>query len=92
MPRIRVSYTGPTNFLASDQWIQIRTALASHLPLRSLQWKSDTSARTIPEVDVDFVSLESIKEEGSSQVPTNLLERPLMNLFIFACEVRPHSK
>ncbi|KAG8828096.1 hypothetical protein FRC17_007623 [Serendipita sp. 399] len=85
--RIKISYAAPTNFLASDQWIQIRTALDQHLPLKMLNWKTtDGTVRTIQELEVDFVSLESLKEESSSQIPSSLLDRPLMNMYFFACE------
>ncbi|KAG8757193.1 hypothetical protein FRC14_002285 [Serendipita sp. 396] len=85
--RIKISYAAPTNFLASDQWIQIRTALDQHLPLKMLNWKTtDGTVRTIQELEVDFVSLESLKDEGSSQIPSSILERPLMNMYFFACE------
>jgi trafficking protein particle complex subunit 10 len=89
--RIKISYSAPVNFLASDQWIQIRTALDERLPLRNLHWKAatDDPVRTIQELEVDFISLDSMKDEGSSQVPASLLERPFMNLFIFACEASP---
>ncbi|KIM22610.1 hypothetical protein M408DRAFT_322755 [Serendipita vermifera MAFF 305830] len=102
--RIRISYSAPTNFLASDQWIQIRTALEEHLPLRSLYWKPSASGSTpsntgtsvssidemrtqkIDKLQVDLVALDAIKDEGSSQVPSSVLERPLVNLYFFPCE------
>lgn len=87
--RVKISYVAPSLFLASDQWIQIRTALDAHLPLRNLHWRSPTrtSIRTIQELDIDLINLEAIRDEGASQIPTSLLDRPFMNLFIFACEV-----
>lgn len=87
--RVKISYSAPTLFLASDQWIQIRTALDAHLPLRNLHWRSPTrtSIRTIQELDIDLINLDSLRDEGASQIPTSLLDRPFMNLFIFACEV-----
>lgn len=87
--RVKISYSAPVNFLASDQWIQIRTAFDAHLPLRDLRWKSSTdeSIRTIHELEVDLIALDSMKDESFSQVPTSLLEKPFLNLYIFPCEV-----
>lgn len=103
--RIKISYSAPTNFLASDQWIQIRTALEAHLPLQSLYWRPNagssapsnpgTSISSIDEsrvqkidtVQVELVGLDAIKDEGSSQIPSSVLERPLVNLYFFPCEV-----
>ena len=36
---------------------------------------------------VELVALDTIKDEGSSQVPSSILERPLVNLYFFPCEV-----
>jgi len=103
--RIKVSYSAPTNFLASDQWTQIRTALEARLPLRYLVRKPRTATATtsntspptpssneshvekIDTLQVELVALDSMKDEGSSQVPSSILDRPLVNLYFFACEV-----
>jgi hypothetical protein len=103
--RIKISYSAPTNFLASDQWIQIRTALEAHLPLRSLIWRPSSTAAAAPNaatstpnvdeshvqrvdtLQVELIALDALKDEGSSQIPSSVLERPLVNLYFFACEV-----
>lgn len=87
---VQVTYAAPPALQSSDQWVQIKAGFTAQLPLRNLHWKpaSRTSIRTIQDLDVDFVSLDSIKEEGASQIPTTLLERPLLNVYVVTCEVR----
>lgn len=86
-PSAKISYTGPPNFLASDQWIQILTALKAHLPLKNIVYTNGDTTRTIRELDVDFVPLDEVEEERSV-VRGSIVDKPLVNLFAFACEVR----
>lgn len=87
--RVIVTYSGPLTFLQSDHWKQFHAALQSQLPLRNLHWKSSLrpSIRTIQELDLSLVALDSTRDEHTSQVPTTLLERPLLNVYIVICEV-----
>jgi hypothetical protein len=89
--RVIVTYSAPLTFLQSDQWKQFYPSLKSQLPLHNLHWKSSQrpSIRTIQELDVNLVALDSVRDEHASQVPTTLLERPLLNIYVVICEVRP---
>jgi hypothetical protein len=91
--RVVVSYSAPQSLLASSQWPQIYSALLSHLPLRSIHWKSASrsSIRTIQELDVQLVHLDALHEEHTSQIPVTLLEKPLLNIYIVTCEVSYNS-
>ena len=84
-----VTYAASLQFLSSDFWTQILTGLTTQLPLRDLHWssKSRLSTRTIKELDIDLVSLETWREEGTSQIPLTVLERPLLNVYIVTCDV-----
>ena len=84
-----VTYAAPQSFQLSDSWKQVQSALRSQLPLRNIHWKfaSRPSIRTIQELDVGLVPLDSIREENTSQIPVTLLEKPLLNIFIVTCEV-----
>ncbi|GBE82036.1 hypothetical protein SCP_0404120 [Sparassis crispa] len=86
--RVLVTYAAPAVFLSTDHWKQLYAALLSQLPLRNIHWKSPSrpTIRTIQELDVKFVASESFRDEPSSQVPQTLLEKPLLNLYIVACE------
>ncbi|KAF8275107.1 trafficking protein particle complex subunit 10 [Lactarius quietus] len=86
--RVVVTYSAPQPFLSSDQWKQICSALLEQLPLRNIHWKSQTrpSIRTIQELEVQLVPLDTVRDEHTSQVPYSLLERPLVNIYIVACE------
>lgn len=90
MVSVQVTYAAPLHFLSSDHWMQIHTGLSAQLPLRDLQWKppSRTSVRTIQELDIKLVALDSLRDEVTSQIPTTLLERPLLNIYVVACDVR----
>lgn len=74
---------------SSDSCKQVIAALRSQLPLRSIHWKSASrpSIRTIQELEVTLVALDSLRDELTSQVPLTLLEKPLLNLCVVACEV-----
>lgn len=89
MQRAQVTYAASLHFLSSDQWSQILSALSSQLPLRGLHWKpaSRLSIRTIQELDVNLVALDTLRDEGTSQVPLTLLEKPLLNIYVVTCEV-----
>ncbi|KAK0228424.1 hypothetical protein IW262DRAFT_607322 [Armillaria fumosa] len=88
MTSVLVSYSGSPFFLASPSWTQIQHAFNSQLPLRNIHWKSPsrTSLRTIQELNVTLVNLDSIRDEHTSQVPINLLEKPLLNIYVVNCE------
>ncbi|OBZ75937.1 Trafficking protein particle complex subunit 10 [Grifola frondosa] len=84
-----VTYSAPLIFLATDHWKQIHTALLSQFPLHNLHWKSPSrpSLRTIQELDISFVSYDTLREDPTtSQIPQSLLERPLLNLYVVICE------
>ncbi|KAK0450746.1 hypothetical protein EV421DRAFT_2050577 [Armillaria borealis] len=85
---VLVSYSGSPFFLSSPSWTQIQHAFNSQLPLRNIHWKSPsrTSLRTIQELNVTLVNLDSIRDEHTSQVPINLLEKPLLNIYVVNCE------
>ncbi|TFY76964.1 hypothetical protein EWM64_g7048 [Hericium alpestre] len=85
---VLVTYASSQSFLSSDQWRHVHNALLSHFPLRSIHWKplSRPSVRTIQELDVKLVPFDSIRDEHTSQVPSTLLEKPLLNLYIVHCE------
>ncbi|KAG7452626.1 uncharacterized protein BT62DRAFT_939661 [Guyanagaster necrorhizus] len=88
MQPVLVSYSGSPFFLSSPSWTQIQHGFNSQLPLRNIHWKSAsrTSLRTIQELNVTLVNLDSIRDEHTSQVPVNLLEKPLLNIYIVNCE------
>ncbi|KAF7338390.1 hypothetical protein MVEN_02064700 [Mycena venus] len=86
--RVLVSYSGAQAFLSSGSWDQIHTALLAQLPLRNIHWKSPSrpSIRTIQELDISLVPLESLRDEHTSQIPATLLEKPFLNMYIVTCE------
>ncbi|KAJ7470648.1 trafficking protein particle complex subunit 10 [Mycena latifolia] len=86
--RVLVSYSGAQAFLSSGSWDQIHTALLAQLPLRNIHWKSPSrpSIRTIQELDISLVPLESLRDEHTSQIPATLLEKPFLNIYIVTCE------
>ncbi|KAH9005086.1 hypothetical protein EDB86DRAFT_3061943 [Lactarius hatsudake] len=86
--RVVVTYSAPQPFLSSDQWKQIYTALLEQLPLRNIHWKPQTrpSIRTIQELEVQLVPLDTVPDEHTSQVPYSLVERPLVNIYAVTCE------
>ena len=85
-----VTYASSPSFLSSDHWQQIQSALITQLPLRNIHWKpaTRTSLRTIQELDIKLVPLDSVPDEHTSQIPSTLLEKPLLNIYIVLCEVR----
>jgi hypothetical protein len=90
--RVVVTYSAPQSFTSSDQWIQLHDALSAQLPLRNIHWKPQTrpSIRTVQELDVQLVSLSTVRDESTSQVPYSLLEKPLLNIYVVTCEVSLH--
>ncbi|KAI9446516.1 trafficking protein particle complex subunit 10 [Lactarius indigo] len=86
--RVVVTYSAPQPFLSSDQWKQLYSALLEQLPLRNIHWKPQTrpSIRTIQELEVQLVPLDTVRDEHTSQVPYSLLERPLVNIYVVTCE------
>ena len=91
--RVQVTYAAPSHLQTSDQWTQLQAGVAAQLPLHNLLWKPATrvSVRTIQVLDVTLVPFESVKEENVSQIPTSLLEKPLLNLYVVTCEVSVES-
>ena len=92
--RAIVTYSAPQPFLSSDQWTQLHGALLAQLPLRNIHWKPQTrpSIRTIQELEVQLVPLNSVRDENTSQVPYSLLEKPLLSLYVVICEVKHHLR
>ncbi|KAG2157362.1 trafficking protein particle complex subunit 10 [Suillus clintonianus] len=85
---VLVTYSAPVSFLASESWKQVLAALQSQLPLRSIHWKSAfrPNLKTIQELELTLVPLDSLRDEHTSQVPVTLLEKPLLNLYVVTCE------
>ncbi|KAG1754504.1 trafficking protein particle complex subunit 10 [Suillus lakei] len=85
---VLVTYSAPVSFLASESWRQVLAALQSQLPLRSIHWKSASrpNLKTIQELELTLVPLDSLRDEHTSQVPVTLLEKPLLNLYVVTCE------
>ncbi|KAJ8522932.1 hypothetical protein ONZ45_g562 [Pleurotus djamor] len=85
--RVLVSFQAQPTLLASEYWTQILASINSQLPLRNLHWKSSSRPiKTIQELFVHVVHLDAVQDEHASQVPTTLLERPLLNIYVVACE------
>lgn len=88
--RVSATYSAPLTFQATDLWEQFRAAIVSQLPLRNLHWKSGShsSIRTVQELQIDLLPYEtSGRDEHKSQILGSVLERPLLNIYIVACEV-----
>lgn len=87
--RVLVTFAAPPSFQSSDSCKQVIAALRSQMPLRSIHWKSASrpSIRTIQELEVTLVALDSLRDELTSQVPLSLVEKPLLNLYVVMCEV-----
>ena len=85
--RVLVSYSAPSTFLASPNWNKVYTALVAQFPLRNIHRKLKQSVKTIQELDVTLVALDTVSEEPTSQIPSTLLEKPLLHIFILHCEV-----
>lgn len=86
---VLVTFAAPPSFQSSDSCKQVIAALRSQLPLRNIHWRSASrpSIHTIQELEVSLVALDSLRDELTSQVPLTLLEKPLLNLYVVACEV-----
>lgn len=89
--RAIVTYTTAPTFLLTGAWKQIQAVLKAQFPLRNIHWKppSRSSVLTIQELDVKFVPFESVRDEHASQIPTTLLEKPLLHIYVVTCEVLP---
>ena len=87
--RVLVTYAAVPSFQSSDNWKQFFSALRSQLPLRNIHWKSASrpNLRTIQELEISLVALDSIPDEHTSQIPVTLLEKPLLNVYVVSCEV-----
>lgn len=88
--RVTATYSAPLVFQSTDLWEQVRSAIVAQLPLRNLHWKSASrsSIRTVQELHIDLVPYETTgREDHASQVPGSILEKPLLNVYIVACEV-----
>lgn len=86
---VLVTFAAPPSFQSSDSCKQVIAALRSQLPLRNIHWRSASrpSIHTIQELEVSLVALDSLRDELTSQIPLTLLEKPLLNLYVVACEV-----
>ncbi|KAG6336920.1 hypothetical protein ID866_2158 [Astraeus odoratus] len=86
--RVLVTYATAPSSQSSDGWKHFLTALRSQLPLRNIHWKSPSrpTLRTIQELEISLVALESVRDEHTSQIPVTLLEKPLLNLYVVSCE------
>lgn len=86
---MKITLSGPSQLTSTDLWAQIWSGLALQFPLRNLHWKpaTRTSIRTIQSLDVSLLALETIREEGASQIPLSILDKPLLNVYVVACEV-----
>ncbi|KAF8061615.1 trafficking protein particle complex subunit 10 [Lyophyllum atratum] len=84
---VLVSYSAAPPILSSAKWQQVKAALTAQLPLRNIHWKSAsrTSIRTIQELDVNLVPLDTLRDEHT-QIPVTLLEKPLLNIYIVVCQ------
>lgn len=91
--RVLVTYALSPSSQTSDSWPQILIALNSQLPLHDIHWKSAShpSFRTIQELDISLIALDSLRDERTSQIPVAPLEKPLLNLYIVACEVNRNT-
>lgn len=87
--RVIVTYTTASSLLSTETWKQIHTALKVQFPLRNIHWKppSASSILTIQELDVKLVPFENVRDEHASQIPMTLLEKPLLHIYVVACEV-----
>ena len=87
--RVLISYAVPPTFLTSPNWDKVYAALVAQLPLRNIHRKHPLkqSVKTIQELDVTLVALDAVSEEPTSQIPSTLLEKPLLHVFILHCEV-----
>ncbi|KIJ16879.1 hypothetical protein PAXINDRAFT_162498 [Paxillus involutus ATCC 200175] len=85
---VLVTFAAPPSSQSPDSCKQVIAALRSQLPLRSIHWKSASrpSIRTIQELEVTLVALDSLRDEHTSQVPVTLIDKPLLNLYVVACE------
>jgi trafficking protein particle complex subunit 10 len=88
--RVLATYSAPQSFQSSDNWKQIHSALLAQLPLRNIPWSSTSrpAVRTIQEIDITLVPLDTIRDERTSQIPVTVLDKPLLNVYFVACEVR----
>ncbi|KAG9035765.1 hypothetical protein FRB95_010533 [Tulasnella sp. JGI-2019a] len=86
--QVKATISGPILFLSSGQWAHALASLKERLPLRNLHWKSSArpAIRTVQELDVTLLLLDSVRDEPASQIPVTLLEKPLLNIFFFSCE------
>ncbi|KAI5124589.1 hypothetical protein M0805_003108 [Coniferiporia weirii] len=86
--RIKVTVAAPSQVSSTDQWAQIKNGFSAQFPLRNLHWKpaTRTSIRTIQTLEVNVLALESVKEEGATQIPSSLLDRPFINVYVVVCD------
>jgi len=87
--RVLISHSAPRDFHGTPNWSKVCNSITSQLPLRNVNLRSPLRGTTITvaSLDVALVPLESIREETASQVPTTLLEKPLLHLYIVYCQV-----
>ncbi|KAG2020812.1 hypothetical protein CC2G_006114 [Coprinopsis cinerea AmutBmut pab1-1] len=86
---VLVSYSAPKNLLGSQKWNIFFESMVSQFPLQNVHWRSsfrNQTLRTIPSLNVKFVALDSVRDELASQIPTTVLEKPIIHLFVVHCE------
>ncbi|KAH9934671.1 trafficking protein particle complex subunit 10 [Fomitopsis serialis] len=88
---VLVTYASSREFLATDHWKQVWAALLCQFPLRTLVWRGPArqgsqSTQTIQDLNVRLATLESVRQENTSQIPQTLLEKPLLNIYFVVCE------
>ncbi|TFK27359.1 hypothetical protein FA15DRAFT_666419 [Coprinopsis marcescibilis] len=87
--QVLVSYTGPKFFLGTQKWNIFHQSMVSQFPLQNVQWRSssrNSNVKTIPSLDVKLVLLEYVRDELASQVPSTILEKPILHVYIAHCE------
>ncbi|EIW85047.1 hypothetical protein CONPUDRAFT_47585 [Coniophora puteana RWD-64-598 SS2] len=92
MSGVIVTHASPPTFHSTETWKHLHDALNLQLPLRNIHWKSPALhssrpvIRTIQELYINFVSLDTLRDDQTSQIPTTVLDKPLLNLYFVQCE------
>jgi hypothetical protein len=70
-----------------EVWKIVSEQIRSLMPIKSLNWKTRTgAARTIPYVDVRFVSLQDLTKTQFVNNTLNLYLQPVLHIYFFQCE------
>ncbi|KAG6865627.1 hypothetical protein C0991_000914 [Blastosporella zonata] len=80
---VLVSFSAAPSVVSTPKWQHLQAALRAQLPLRNIHWRpaSNTAIRTIQELEVDLVPLDTPRDEHT-QIPVTLLEKPLLNIYV----------